>query len=700
MNKGAIGLAGAGTIYRNGEESLHMNIPGGTQAVRLIHFAFSIDEIPTFDRMSGYICHFMDTNSLIRASLHVTPSGRLQLVDGAPLSANQTGSGGARPNVLLTSSAPVIEARTWYYISIQITTNGADPLAAVTVYLGEIVLGNKVLEGTGLAFTDTDANPALNNNIDVLGFLPASWGSSIGTKNPTTCALRDIVICDTSGTQNNSLLGQAFVSAQEMRMEDVGSGWEVNHRQRIGDGVLDLNTHSTGLRAADAAALEIGASDFTFESGVRFHSLPGAAEVRNIIAKWRDDDNNRSWRLAYYGSDSTLRWEVSTDGITVTTVKSLPWTPILDRWHEVAVVRSAGQTLLFIDGFQLGVPVADANTYFDSVAPLGVGARFNATSTLVTAEVFKGWMDETRLTIGVARYTADYTPATTKFGRNATDDPSFASVVLLLGYDGLSTADESSFGRTMSTTSPAAAAILPDDGTYAYQVLNNRPPEDDSYIEAAQLYAEGTFTFDAVPTNTETLTIGAKTYTWKTVLAAANDILIGADIASCIVNAIAAINHGTGEGTLYGTGTVASVDAIASVFVTPQFLLRALSVGVAGNTVATTDTMVNGFFRATTLTGGQDIPTDSTFALERLPIDVTGVLGVQMTTRHYKTDAGAATIRIDLVGPAGAVAAGTPVGPDLNPAWARQVFETDPDTSGNLTPSTLISGKIRFKRTA
>lgn len=693
----AAGPTAFAIVSRTGTESLRLAIPGASQTTRLIHFAFSIDQLPSYERASGYICHFMDTDAKIRASLHVTPSGRLQLVDGSTLSCNAAGPI-ALPTALLTSSAPVIQPQTWYFMSIRIVTNAVNANADFDLYIGDIVPANLVLSGTGLAFTDTDSGPTTKNNIDVLGMLPMSWIGT-GTAGSTTAAMRDIVIADTTGVRNNTLLGQCFVSAQEMREEDMGGGWVANPRQNIGDGILDSETNNTGLRYGDAAALEIGASNFTFETWLRFRTLPNSSSEANILAKWRTNDSNRSYRLVYYGSDGTLRWEISTDGISTVTVKRIPWTPVLDKWYHVAVVRSASQTLLFIGGQQFGVPVADANVYFNSLASLGVAARYDGTSTLVANASFDGWMDETRFTVGVARYTSNFTPSTVRFGRNVTDDPSFASVVLLLGYDGLSLADESSFARATNTTAPALTAIQPDDAARKYNVLNNRPYIDDTYIEAAQTYAEGTFTFDAVPSNAETMTIGAKVYTWKTVLAAANDILIGADIAACITNAIACINDSGGEGTIYGVGTTANADALAIPFESPQFSLRATAIGTAGNAVVTTETMVNGFFNAATLTGGQNIPADSDFAIERLPSDVTGVLGVQMTMRHYKTDAGAAQIRIDLKGPAGAIAAGTAQSPDLNPAWARQIFESDPDTAANLTPSTMIGGRIRFKRT-
>ena len=685
--------AGGGNYTKTGDESVRLVIPGASQAVRLIHFAFSISELPATDKADGYICDFLDSAGKIRGSLAVTPAGRLQILDGAPLTSGPGAPPVATPAALLVSSAPVIQAETWYSFSVQITTNGANSNADVDVYLGDITPANKVLSGAGLAFTNT-----LNNNIGLLGFLPASnLGDSV--QDGTTRALRDIVICDTTGSFNASLIGQLFVSAQEMRTEDVGGGWVANPRENIGDGILDSETNNTGLRYTDHASLEVGASDFTFETWVRFHTLPGAAAEANLIAKWRTNDANRSYRLVYYGSDNTIRWEVSTDGITTVTVKRLPWLPLTDRWYSIAVVRATSQTLLFIDGTQLGVPVADANTYFNGVGSLGIAARFDSTSTLAANASLDGWLDETRFTVGVARYTSDYTPATVRFGRNVTDDPSYASVVLLLGYDGLSLADESSFARVTNVGNPALTAIQPDDAMHKFNVLNNRPPIDDTYIEAAQTFAEGIFTFDAVPTNGETMTVGAKVYTWKAVLAVANDVKIGATILDCINNVVAAINDSGGEGTLYGTGTTPNAQAGADTFESPQFILRALAIGASGNAVATTETMANGFFGSATLTGGTDIPADSDFAIERLPADVTGVLAIQMTTRQYKTDAGSAQVRIDLKGPAGAIAAGTPASPDLNPAWARQIFESDPDTAAGLTASTMIGGRIRFKRT-
>lgn len=685
---------------KTGSESMRLTIPGATDTVRLIHFAFSISELPLFDRASGYIIDFLNTAGEIRGSLSVSPSGRLVVTDGSALTCTDGSGVTAIPVSLVATSAPVIQAQTWYYLSIQITTNGVDGNVDLQVYIGDIVPANKVIDASGIAFT----NRASGKPIEILGFLPASFtgGGATGATDQTIRAVRDIVIADTSGTYNNSLLGQCFVSAQEIRDEDAGGGWVPYPRRVISDGILDSHTNSTGVRFADGADFEIGASDFTWESEVRFAAIPAAGVQYTVVGKWRTDTANRSYRLYYNGTDSTLRWEVSVDGTNAIVVKSIPWLPVADYTYHIAVSRSAGTTHMFINGAEVGVGVADANTYFNGTGSLGIGARYDSTSTIPASTAFNGWLDETRFTLGVGRYTASFAAPTVPFGRDIGSDPSFASVKLLLGYEGNLIVDASAVPHTANTVAPAVTAITPADGTHPYDVLGQRPAWDDTFLEASNTFAEGILTLTALPLDGETVTVGAKTYTYRTAFTGSpiNEVIIGADVAASLANLTAAVNAGAGAGTTYGTGTTANASASAVSYLSPQLLFRAITIGAGGNAIVTTETLSNGFFGAATLTGGTDIPADSQFAIERLPVDATGVRGIQVTARTYKTDAGTATMRFDLIGPSGGVAAGGGNAPDLNPAWTRQVFEEDPDTAASITPSTMIAGRLRIKRTA
>lgn len=121
----------------------------------------------------------------------------------------------------------------------------------------------------------------------------------------------------------------------------------------------------------------------------------------------------------------------------------------------------------------------------------------------------------------------------------------------------------------------------------------------------------------------DTVTLGAKTYTFKNTLGSANDVLVGALNDDSVYNLAMAINAGSGEGTLYGTGTTANADAECHViFGRPQpppggvvqggIGVRALTAGTAGNSITWSETSSHarcfheGNIEWGTLKGGSD----------------------------------------------------------------------------------------------
>lgn len=118
--------------------------------------------------------------------------------------------------------------------------------------------------------------------------------------------------------------------------------------------------------------------------------------------------------------------------------------------------------------------------------------------------------------------------------------------------------------------------------------------------------ATGALTFTAAGTAAETVTIGSRTYTLVSALTAADQVLIGASAAATALNLLAAINGGAGAGTTYGTGTVPHQDVSARTNASGVVGLVAHDAGVAGNSIATTETSLSASFGAATLTGGLD----------------------------------------------------------------------------------------------
>ena len=157
------------------------------------------------------------------------------------------------------------------------------------------------------------------------------------------------------------------------------------------------------------------------------------------------------------------------------------------------------------------------------------------------------------------------------------------------------------YTRTGNFSMSPAGYLVSDDGGYVqgYPAINgavgSNQPIGDLMIQGGQLSppqstgnvqlrlnldssaadpekAIGTFTMTGNAADSETITIGSTTYTFKTALSAgptvANEVLLGATAAVTLANLTGAINHettgGQTEGTTYSTGTVANTSVTAT----------------------------------------------------------------------------------------------------------------------------------------
>jgi len=119
----------------------------------------------------------------------------------------------------------------------------------------------------------------------------------------------------------------------------------------------------------------------------------------------------------------------------------------------------------------------------------------------------------------------------------------------------------------------------------------------------------GTLTLTANAADGEAVTIDAKTYTFQATLTDVDgNVLIGASASATLDNLIAAIDLGPGAGTVYAASTTAhpTVDAVAGAG--DAMDATAEDGGVAGNEIATTETVANGAWGGATLSGGDEDP--------------------------------------------------------------------------------------------
>lgn len=600
--------------------------------------------------------------------LQFNPTGTISLVDGG--------------GVMATTTAPVITAASWTWFETRLVVG-----SGTAIWQLRDQSGNVLANESSLTIADT---------FSIVAFRSASSAPT----DPEDFYFGEPIVKSTSGAAQNTWYAAGGVKAYLLRAksDNPASEWSFTGRRMYGPGV-GQNTEDSGnngWRTADAAALELGSGDYTIEGTFRWNELPGSGESQYLASKWLTS-SNLSWGLRLYESGGSyyLEFAITTGGTTGTEVviHDFPFEPTVYTPYQIAISRDSSVNRLFIDGIRKGPATADANTYANTTASVVIGARLSASTTMT--ESFNGWVDEFRYTVGVGRYTAEYTPDTAAFPRDNTD-PDWNSVQWLMGWDTASI-DESQYGRTVFTNG-GATQFTTDDGLFAYQSIdkNNR---DDTFIEAAFIASQGTLEFISNPLAGEEVVIGTETYTFVAALSVAFDILIGADADESIDNLLAAINGDAGEGTTYGTGTTPNADADA----TPQpgsiILVQALVPGVAGDSIVfttdVTDAVISG---SGTLEGGEDIPGPGTYVLDRLPRGVTRIEAVALYTKRSVYGPGAAEIQPSFIDGSAAASTGAETSAPANPAWQVDLFS---DNGGNSwAPSQFIGAQIQVNRTS
>ena len=169
-----------------------------------------------------------------------------------------------------------------------------------------------------------------------------------------------------------------------------------NSTSVVFDGTVDSVVSPTNT------AFGYGTGDFTIEFWVYFTAVnTDQTLVSNLTSASSVNPH------IYKSADATIRYYTNgADRITTTAVSE-------NTWYHVALSRASGSTKLFVNGTQNGSTYADSNNYGTS-APFGLGTYWSGGSP-VTSGTLQGYIDGLRITKGVARYTANFTPPAAAF---------------------------------------------------------------------------------------------------------------------------------------------------------------------------------------------------------------------------------------------------------------------------------------------
>jgi hypothetical protein len=170
-------------------------------------------------------------------------------------------------------------------------------------------------------------------------------------------------------------------------------------QSKFGGASIAFDGSGDYLQVNPAPVIALGTENFTVECFLYLNSIPSVNN--NYIIDQRTSSNTAGFFLIL---DATrLRWAFDGANVTQPTVT---WQT--QTWTHVALVRNSGVVTAYINGSQI---FTGSNTYAmqSPPSPTTVGARYTLNESL------DGYIDDLRITKGIARYTTNFTPPTAPF---------------------------------------------------------------------------------------------------------------------------------------------------------------------------------------------------------------------------------------------------------------------------------------------
>jgi hypothetical protein len=336
---------------------------------------------------------------------------------------------GSTPNIFDQRTAQPQVAPTIYINVGQLIyyTNGLNRITGATLVAGQwyhIAVcrasgsTRMFLNGVQTGSTYADANNYINSPVSIFtqgvagavyqegycGDVRVVKGTALYTTTFTPPTAPLTAISGTSLLLNYTNAG-IYDATSKNDLETVGNAQISTTQSKFGGSSMAFDGTGDYLRAPFSAINRINTSgDFTIEFWAYFNSV---AQDQRLIAWDNNSTNfviaiytNLSGNLVYYLSSTGTTWNIA----AATSMGSIA----INTWYHVALVRNGSVFTPYINGVA-GTTTTSSATLFASTLPLVIGATGNG------ASFFNGYIDDFRITNGIARYTSNFTPPTTAF---------------------------------------------------------------------------------------------------------------------------------------------------------------------------------------------------------------------------------------------------------------------------------------------
>ena len=337
-----------------------------------------------------------DAHAVVSKWVSTTPGQRTIFIDieNTGLRVYADLQGASNP-VLITTDGGAISQHEWHHVAVTwdgstyrafldgalegSTSSSSAPIASSQVvkvgyntnthYFGGYITDVRWITDGGAIYTS--------------GFTPPTSPLTAITNTELLLNFQDAGIYDRTGINNINTVGNAQIDTAV---------------KKYGTGSIQFDGTDDYIEASYVSDLfDFGSEDWTMECWVYLQTDSDSAG--GIIEIYKDDNNYiRLFRAS--GADIQLRGV--SGGTTQFDIQSSSQS--LDTWIHVAGVRDGSTIRLFVDGTQIGT-----DTSF-SIPDLSDARVVVGLDLPGTDRYFTGYIDDLRITKGVARYTSNFTP--------------------------------------------------------------------------------------------------------------------------------------------------------------------------------------------------------------------------------------------------------------------------------------------------
>jgi hypothetical protein len=294
-------------------------------------------------------------------------------------------------NVAVTNSL-----NTWDHFCV--TRSGS----TLTFYKNGASIGTAAISGT-------ISDPTDNITIGLLGDLnstTAHTGYISGLRLIKGTAVAPTITAPPTAITNTSLLlnytnAGIYDGKMANNLETVGSAQVATSPVKYGSGSMYFNGSTSYLTRPYSPLFAFGNGNFTVECWINT-TQNGGANYPSVVGRW---SGGNSWDLRHSAGDNSGKPTFAyNDGTSNFNVASTGSTVYDGQWHHLAAVRNNNIITLYVDGISVGTSTFTGTIAAATSTPLTVG------STSGGGIYYTGYIDDLRITVGVARYFTNFTP--------------------------------------------------------------------------------------------------------------------------------------------------------------------------------------------------------------------------------------------------------------------------------------------------